>query len=112
MRNPTKIDENSIKNPLEIHENQVHGGVLGRLWGVFGVMLVESDRFWSYFGSNLEGLGRILAPRGRVLGRFGLQVGAQNGAKSVPRAGRNVIGFVDRFDNLFSGRLGANLAPS
>ena len=63
----------------------------GATLGVFGVMLVESDRFWPYFGSNLEGLGGILAPRGWILGRFGLQVGAQNEAKSVPGAIRNAI---------------------
>ena len=67
---------------------------LKRSWGdlgIFGFMLVESDRFWPYFGLNLEDLGRILAPRGWILGRFGLQVGAQNGAKSVPGAIRNAI---------------------
>ena len=46
--------------------------------GVFGVMLIENDRFWPYFGCNLEGLGGILGSRGWILGRFGLQVGAQN----------------------------------
>ena len=58
----------------------------GATLGVFGAILVASAMSWAHFGSNLEGLGRILAPRGRVLGRFGLQVGAQNRPKSIPRA--------------------------
>ena len=62
--------------------------------GVFGVMLVESDEFWPHFGQifftfSLPDGSRCL--QDGILGRFGLQVGAQNGAKSVPGAIRNAI---------------------
>ena len=90
MKIVSKIHQKSIKNQWKWGP----WGRPGATLGVFGVMLVESDRFWPYFGSNLEGLGRILAPRGRVLGDFGLQVGAQNRPKSIPRAIWNVINFL------------------
>ena len=90
MKIVSKIHQTSIKNQWKWSP----WGRAGATLGVFGVMLVESDRLWPYFGSNLGGLGRILAPRGRVLGDFGLQVGAQNRPKSIPRAIWNVINFL------------------
>ena len=90
MKIVSKIHQKSIKNQWKWGP----WGRPGATLGVFGVMLVESDRLWPYFGSNLEGLGRILAPRGRVLGDFGLQVEAQNRPKSIPRAIWNVINFL------------------
>ena len=80
------MQQKSKKIVSTIHQkfikNQWKWGPWGRpgaTLGVFEAMLVASDRSWPYFGSNLEGLGRILAPRGWILGRFGLQVGVQNG---------------------------------
>ena len=90
MKIVSKIHQKSIKNQWKWGP----WGRPGATLGVFGVILVESDRSWPYFGSNLEGLGRILAPRGWILGRFGLQVGAQNRPKSIPRAIWNVINFL------------------
>ena len=75
MKIVSKIHQKSIKNQWKWGP----WGRPGATLGVFGVMLVESDRFWPYFGSNLEGLGRILAPRGRILGRFGLKLGPKIG---------------------------------
>ena len=80
-----------MRKRIKINENSVQWGRPGATLGVFGVILVASDKSWPYLGSNFEGLGRILAPRGWILGRFGVQVVVQNGSKSVPRAIRNAI---------------------
>ena len=63
----SKIDAKLMKNRFQINQGSFeHPGAVS--------------------GRNLGALGRILAPRGRVLGHFELQVGAQNRPKSIPRA--------------------------
>jgi len=36
MRNPTNIDENSIKNPSKIHQKSMKMRSMGASWGDFG----------------------------------------------------------------------------
>ena len=81
--------KNQSKNRSKINENEA------RLGSKIDAKIMK-NRFQTDHGSfehpgavlgcNLGGLGRILAPRGRVLGHFELQVGAQNQPKSIPRA--------------------------
>ena len=96
-QNQWKSYQKSIKNLSKINENEVHGGVLGRLWGYlgscwlkvmsFGAILVG---FFLPFRSKM--VSRCL--QDGILGRFGVQVGAQNRPKSIPRAIWNVINFL------------------
>ena len=101
MRNPTNIDENSIKHPSRFHQKSMNMRYMGASWGdfgVFGVMLVESDRFWIYFGSNVEGLGGILAPRGWILAFWAPSWGSK-WAKIGPESDPNRYPLDDRFED-------------
>ena len=92
----------------------IFGSILDRFWSDFGVKNRSKsnknlsknesnircncgsilDGSWVGFGGSLGALGPILAPSREFLGRFGLQVGAQNRSKSVPRAIWNAIIFI------------------
>ena len=66
MRNLTKIDENSIKKLSKKYQKSMKMMSMGRpgaTLGVFGVILVASDRSGPYFGSNLDGLGAHLGSK-------------------------------------------------
>ena len=86
--------KNQSKNRSKINENEARLGSkidAKLLKNRFQMDQGSFEHPGAVSGCNLGALGRILAPRERILGRFGLQVGAQNGAKSVPRAIRNAI---------------------
>ena len=77
MKIVSKIHKKSIK----INENEVHGGVLGRLWGYLGSCWLK-----------VIGFGPILAPIWRVLGASWLQEGgswAVLGSKLGFKMGQN-----------------------
>ena len=79
----------SFKNPSKINENEARLGskIDAKLMkNRFQINQGSFEHPGAVSGCNLGALGRILAPRGRVLGRFGLQVGAPNQRKSVPGA--------------------------
>ena len=93
MKIVSKIHQKSIKNQWKWGP----WGRPGTTLRVFGFMLVESDEFWPHFGwifftFSLQDGSRCL--QDGILGRFGLQVGAQNQPKSIPRAIWNVINFL------------------
>ena len=77
-KNQSKINENEARLGPKI-DQKVMKNRFQRNQGSF-------EHPGAVSGRNFGALGRILAPRGRVLGHFELQVGAQNRPKSIPRA--------------------------
>ena len=97
MKIVSKIHQKSIKNRSKINENEARLGskIDAKLMkNRFQINQGSFEHPGAVSGRNFGALGRILAPRGRVLGHFELQVEAQNQPKSIPRAIWNVINFL------------------
>ena len=93
MKIVSKIHQKSIKNQWKWSRKSMKNQWKSIKKQIKNKMRFGID-FWWLLDGFWGGFGRILAPRGRVLGDFGLQVGAQNRPKSIPRAIWNVINFL------------------
>ena len=104
MRNRTEIYENSIKksfkNPSKINENEVHGGVLGWLWGYLGscwLKVIGLGTFWPQFGGSWGHLGsKRVDP-----GPFWAPTWGSKWAKIGPKSDPKRYPLDDRFEDWF-----------